>query len=493
MSRKWVPFWIAVLSLLNALLWNEWNLHQLRVEKQELRDNQTVVTLDDVSYLNPPLYYYQHGKAYDTDYQKFSFSIRPPGYGLFYFACLKVAGNHALYLLKWVQLLLFSVSVFCLFQLIEALSKSFYAGLISAILYGIFPISLGFLYYTLSEGITPALLIMGIYLLVNFTQTNKKQMLWLAGITFSFLCIVRPLLGILMPFVLLFFLFLLSQKKTWEKSFRLTFWVMILSLTGVFSWQIIGEIKMGKWLGLHPIYQHEIPGVFRAPHAAVWECFKGWESSSAHFHETIVPFWEETMAGKPFDSSYSKVEKAIPTFVLNTLDLASVKQGFYLYRKAILAQKPFYEKQKVMPAYALNDEVKCVTYFEQLARNFKKKQGLEYHVVTPLKVTKTMIFHSNLSLWIFQHTLRGTWWMETLRLFAYLLHVSLFLLLISALFLLRKEPIIWMVIGVFCYLFYLVYFQRGIEERYTLPILPLLFCFGALSFVKIKERFFARK
>lgn len=493
MTRRWVPFWIAIFSLLFAFLWNEWNLNQMRVEKLALRDNQTVITLDDASYLNPPLYYYQHGKLYGSDYQKFTFSIRPPGYGLFYFACLKLGGSHALFVLKWIQLLLYSLSVYCLFQLVFSLTKQFYLALISAILYGIFPISLGFLYYTLSEGITPALLICGIYMLVKFSKTDKRKWLWLAGLTFSFLCIVRPLLGILMPFILLFFMFLMSQRKTWEKSIRATFWLTFLSLTGVFTWQIVGKIETGKWLGLHPIYQNEIPGVFRAPHQAIWDCFKGWESSSEHFHETIVPFWEASLNGISFEKSYKQVEKEIPKEVISTLGSETVKHGFFLYRKAILVQKTAYENQHILPAYPLKEEEQCVRYFEQLAINYKQHHSFHYHVVTPVKVAKSMVFHSNLSLWIFQHTLRGSWWMETMRAFAYMLHITLFLLLIPSLFLLRREPIIWLALGVFVYLFYLAYVQRGIEERYTLPILSLLFVFSTLSFAKMKKHFFTRK
>jgi hypothetical protein len=100
-----------------------------------------------------------------------------------------------------------------------------------------------------------------------------------------------------------------------------TFLFLSLSISGIATWQIKSKIELGKWLGLHPIYQNEIPGVFRKPHASLWKLFKGWESNGAHFHETIVPFWEATMR---LDTGQKQIDKVIAEIPKNERTITEI-------------------------------------------------------------------------------------------------------------------------------------------------------------------------
>ena len=147
-----------------------------------------------------------------------------------------------------------------------------------------------------------------------------------------------------------------------------------------------------------------------------------------------------------------------------------------------------------MPINLSPIEIESINEFKELSAEYKKAFWLDYHVISPLKVFKTMAFHSNLSLYIFQQTYRGTWWMETMRYLFFTLHSLCFLVMIINLFNFKKEQLLFYGINItaFIYVFYLCYFQRGIEERYTLPILPLLLIgsvlFSKNSYLKIKEK-----
>jgi hypothetical protein len=106
-----------------------------------------------------------------------------------------------------------------------------------------------------------------------------------------------------------------------------------------------------------------------------------------------------------------------------------------------------------------------------------------------------MIFHSNLSLHQFQYAYRGTIWMETLRLLCFGIHSLAFLLLPFAFFALKDARIRLLILGILSYCFYLIYFQRGIEERYTLPLLPFILMIGVMTinysivqFKKVKNK-----
>ena len=142
-----------------------------------------------------------------------------------------------------------------------------------------------------------------------------------------------------------------------------------------------------------------------------------------------------------------------------------------------------------MPSYLLKDERRAMNNFDHLAIKFSSNNLFQYHIQTPLLVSKSMIFHSNLSLHQFQHAYRGTIWMEILRLLCFGIHSLAFLLLPFAFFALKDARIRLLILGILCSCFYLVYFQRGIEERYTLPLLPFVLMIGVMTINYVIVRF----
>ncbi len=494
MLNKLLPIIIAFVALLSAVFWNELNLENLKEAKIPLRNNQTVITEDDASYLNPYLRLYKNGKKNETAFDKFSSSIRPPGYGLIYYLTLKFSGeSNALFVLKIIQCLLFSFSVFCLYELSLFFTKSHWLASLTAIIYGLLPFSIGFLYYTLTEGITPALFIISVYLMVKMTTEKEVrfQLLFLlvAGITFSILLTVRPFLVVFLPIFIVGLFINWFRQKGHKIAILNTFLFLFISLSGIVTWQLKSKVELGKWIGLHPIYQNEIPGVFRKPHASLWELFKGWESNGAHFHETIVPFWEATMTLDTSQNQIDKVIAEIPNKVVKSIGKQELIWAFKLYQRAIIVQKPYFEENKLMPSYLLKEELRAMKNFDRLALKFSSNNLYQYHVQTPILVAKSMIFHSNLSLHQFQHEYRGTLWMEALRLLCFGVHSLAFLLLPFAFFALNDNKIRLLILGILTYCFYLIYFQRGIEERYTLPLLPFILMIGVMTINYIIVRF----
>jgi hypothetical protein len=184
-----------------------------------------------------------------------------------------------------------------------------------------------------------------------------------------------------------------------------------------------------------------------------------------------------------------KVIAEIPKNVVKSIGKQELIWAFRLYQKAIVAQKPYYEKQQLMPSYLLKDERRAMNNFDHLAIKFSSNNLFQYHIQTPLLVSKSMIFHSNLSLHQFQHAYRGTIWMETLRLLCFGIHSLAFLLLPFAFFALKDARIRLLILGILCSCFYLVYFQRGIEERYTLPLLPFVLMIGVMTINYVIVRF----
>jgi hypothetical protein len=480
---------ICVLSFLSALLYNQINLNY--IPDNQLRENETIITNDDVSYIVPPKNYLKTGTWKANSIGKQSYFIRPPGYGIFYLIFIKIADYPlALKLLKVTQLLLFSCSVYWLYFIGFTLLKNKTIALLGSALYGLAPFTIGFLYYTLTEGITPALLLLYIFLLLKaHTKKSKKTksiFYFLASISFAYLVIVRPQLSFFVALIPLFIIndyWSLSIKKMATQI--VVFIIIGFSFWG--AWQYRNYKITNQILPIHPIYYSDGNSFFRPTLKAYWNFVGSWAQEGETAYSYMVPLWENAING---DTSIVYIQKALNTFpdkVIAHFGRSRLTQVFRNYQTTVLYQKPYYEKRMPMPEVLSEIERKTINEFNQLTVEYKNEFWFDYHIRSPLKVFKKMAFHSNLSLYVFQHTYRGNWLMEVVRWLFFIIHSICFVLLIFNLFYFKKSSILSYGINfiVFIYVFYLCYFQRGIEERYTLPILPLLIIGALLFFNKI--------
>jgi len=467
------PIWIiCILSLISALFFNYLNIHHL--PENGLRNGETVITNDDLSYLRPAESFFQTGEWKDKMPGKISYFLRPPGYGILYYFCLLLSKSHALLILKLFQVLLFTLSVYCLFKISVFIIKNDKIALIVSATYGITPFAMGFLSYSLTEGITPALVIFYLHFLIKahtvYSKEARNLHFTIASFIFAYLFITRPVLGILgllLPVVIVY------TYKRWVKK-MLIFGAIAVSFMAI--WQARNYSITNQYVGLHPIYYQDHNSMYRPPLKAFWEFALGWNEDVTKVHSYMIPFWKNTLAGNTSITEVNKVVDQLPDFVTEHFERDKLVKVFQNYQQAILVQKPYYEKSLPMPDYLIEDEQLAVKGFNELTSEFKQHFWFTYYVVAPLKVFKNMAFHSNLSMYIFQSTFRGNYIMEFFRLIFFSLHGLCFIALLVNLILFRKlsalEYLIYLT--AFIYVFYLCFFQRGIEERYTLPILPIL-------------------
>jgi hypothetical protein len=176
---------IVVLAIVSSFFWNEWNLSVLPEELS--RNGVSVYTLDDVSYLRPFDSLYEKGTLGINQYKQYINSIRPPGYGLFYYFHLVLFGVNALKAMMIHQVLLFGVSVFACWKILSHYLQSPWLILFGTAIYGLLPWTMGFHYYTLSEGITSSLVLIGWWLLSAKTEKWGCYKFWGGVFVFAFL------------------------------------------------------------------------------------------------------------------------------------------------------------------------------------------------------------------------------------------------------------------------------------------------------------------
>lgn len=479
---RWFKFkaiWlICLFAFASALTVNQLNLKQLPNDLK--REGTTITTNDDASYLRPAENYINTGEWKDNSLGKRAYFNRPPGYGILYFICLKIAGfDNALTLLKSIQLIFFSFSIFWLFYIAQSLFKSKRTPYFIAILYGLLPFTSGFLFHTLTEAISPALLLYFIYLLFKADNTGilkiKRLYFLVAVLVFAYLLIVRPQLGL---FGILIPIFLLKNYIKYGLN-KLLLKIAVFSFIGlsfITIWQIRNYNITEKYVGIHPIYYEDGNSMFRPTLEAYWGFVGGWAQEGHVAYSYMVPMWKAAING---DASSKYIDSALITFpekVITHFGKERLSIVFRKYQETVLLQKKYYDKSLAMPGELSESETNLIKEFNQLTDEFKSKFWIDYYFVSPAKVFKELAFHSNLSLHIFQKTYRGNPLVEAFRYLCFGIHSLCFVMLLFSLFILKQTDWRLGFINLICfsYVFYLCFFQRGVEERYTLPILPLL-------------------
>ena len=466
----------------------------------EKRENQTIKTSDDYSYLNPAENYINYGEWKQDGASKQSYFVRTPGYGLFYYALLKTIGtSKALSFLKFIQLILFSLSIYCFFYIANHIIQHKVMALIGAIIYGCTPFAIGFLYYTLTEGITPALLLFYIYFLLKAYNKkhlgSAKQFYYLiASIVFAYLLITRPVLGV---FGLLFPLILVKDYYNYsiKKMVASLFVFGLISISLISAWEIRNYRIVNQYVGIYSIYYPDNNSIYRPTLEQFWNFNKSWGVEGHVYHSYSAPFWLETIKGDTTNLYINKIIDAFPTYVVDFYGEQRLYQVMKKYQASIIFQKQFYDKGLPMPMKTPQLEQEVVFEFKKMTTEFKEKFWFQYHISTPSKVFKTMAFHSNLSLYIFQHTYRGYFLMETVRVIFVGIHALAFISILISLLLFKKNDALSNILSLllFTYIFFLCYYQRGIEERYTLPILPLLLISLLSVLKKIQSMILSRR
>jgi len=474
-------FIIALLSLLSAWSINEINLSALRKDAStsfELRENETIITADDASYIAPAQNLLKTGELKNNLNDKSAYFLRPPGYSYWLILHGGVKTASQLKLLKFSQLLLFSLSVYCLFFIAFTYLNSKRLAIITTSIYGISTIASGFLYYTLTEAITPALVIFFVFGLIQAKEQKnikRKQLFYfLSSLLFAFIFITRPVLGV---FALGLFAFLFVDFRNNKKQLIVNLSVAsLIAFTPMAIWQIRNTKIADQYVGLHPVYfnQHSA-SVFRPTHKALWELCKGWGETGANFHSYFGKFWNAGINGDTSLTQRQKMLNHFPSHIVTLLGEKPIDEMLKSYQTSILHQKRYFESKKLMPLEIPEIERQTISKIEVLVSKYKSDAWFEYYVKSPLKVFKTLAFHSNLSLYVYQKTFRGNLIMEALRIFAYAIHVIAFCFLILSLF--AKKTIDYkslFSITILIYVGYLIFIQRGIEERYTLPVFALV-------------------
>lgn len=433
---------IALAGTFLAVFWQELNASFLDAAGNDRYG--LIETADESSYLSPPKNLIDHGFWADNSIGLSRYYQRPPGYGMIFGIFYFLMGKQALLGLKILQIVAFLFTLYYSGKILHHLTKNDKWSFISTTILAIIPIYSGFMYYTLTEALTPFLLIWSIH---SYLTTHSILRI---SLPFAFLLLVRPQL-VIFPLVMIL-LSLLKKEKMRAISIAIAFLPLLV-------WTLRTTIIAGQYQGIHPIYSDTNISLYRPGHAALTDLFKIWEGNGEQFHETIACI-SHTHDNNALEKCCNHVPKA------------------YMEKtKPLLAQ---FNRLLHRKDYGLSEEFKIqerifVQKVNATREELVRQNRFTYHVITPFKSAVYLLSKSQLNLFIYQETFRGNILMELIRWISLLL-INLGMLSLVVQVLRRRTQLIAVLsFASLTYFFYLIYFQRMNEERYLSPLLPLLF------------------
>jgi hypothetical protein len=453
---------IAFVGTILAIFWQELNTYYLH--NTDSNRFGMIQTADEASYLTPPINYLSEGVWADNSDGITRFYQRPPGYGSIYMICTLILGKYAMLGIKITQILGYFFSILLIGKISILLLPKQKLALTAALITALLPMYSGFMYYTLTEGLTPVLTLWTIYSYLNFNPSKKP---FAVIVSTSLLILVRP------QMILLPFLFIVYHLLKREKKLAL---VISLGLIPFALWQLRTFSISKEIPGLHPIYSSHNNTLFRPSHEAMTNLFRIWESDGEQFHSAIA-----AIKNNKLDDALS----AVP------VDFHAVVKPIFAEYERVLNSKYSFKSREFFAA-----EKKMIKQTNAVIHSLKKENKFLTHIKTPLESARYLLSKSQMNLYIFQDSLRGNPFIELLRILSVLL-INLGFLVAFMLFFRFKFNELTVLSAFICLtFFYLIYIQRLNEERYLTPFLPLLLIclLHGLDTIKniIQTRFFVK-
>jgi hypothetical protein len=451
----------------------------------EWLSNDKIKTTDDASYLRPADNFIESGIWKDNSLGNSSYYQRTPGYGILYLVFKIFFNNNAIGFLVFFQTFLYGIGVYLFGKLIFILTDNQNLSIVSQIIYGFLPASYGFIFYNITEGITPFLMILFMYIsVITIKKGFKISNLVFISFLFLFILLVRPQLlpfSFVYPVTLLYY-YGFNKPIVFSIMFFLT-----ISFLGISLWFVRGYQISHEFIGLLPIYSRTNNSQYRPTHKALGELYKVWEYQPQNLHSALVPIWNNSIKGKLLKKDIDNAVNRIPIKVFKYISKNNWENLFKDYQKTIFQQKKYYDLQQKMPNEILKSEEAFILKVKNYENDLKKEMKLDYYLLTPIKSYKKTAIHSNLNLQIFQSIYRGNFLIEILRWFSLIIFSgSVFISLWLWMF--RIDILIRLIsFSIFSYTFYLIFFQRMNETRYMSPIFPIALILTIYFINKIKK------
>jgi hypothetical protein len=495
---------IFFLGLFFSLLINNINTSILKcsltenINTKSLVNNSTVWSIDNKWYL-PHIENIKNGHGYTLNSNEPEMRVRrTPVYPIFYGIHYYLFGKEKSFLfITFSQVLLFAISSLLIALCVYNFSKNKKWAIITGVCYALSPFIASYNYYTITEAISPSLVVVTLYSLSLYYINKKPYYLILSGILIGVSFLNRPSTGLLLP--ALAFPLLLVNNNLKESIIKTS--LLTLGFVAFISPWVIRNYKVtkGEIILAEKIY-HGAPMDFGKAHIELRSLLNTVinpaDLSTEALSTNLIKHERNSKAANDLKENYMN---SLPNHFYEICPRKDLKKGIDLLHIDLLEKEklkldnPRIKRAKL---FNLESENKAYLYIKSLKTNYKIKSPFQYYILTPLHLLKGIIFNSNSSnigslnpksneLTIIQ---------KVLKTIMYVLNALLFLTLIPFNIFCenRQLKIIINVYSISTILFFILVF-RNYEMRYFLPIFPVLYIALGFFINKLWEYYSSNK
>lgn len=419
-----------------------------------------IYTADEPSYFRPAQNWLETGVWKDNFEGNSSFFQRPPGYGIFYLVHELIFGKYSYLGLLISQFSLFFGSIILFAKLLKELQVNnsyFFWGATS--IFALFPMFNGFVGYGLTESITPFLLLATYYFGMKFEELNKFK--WLFVAISAFLILVRPQMALIVIGFIIY--------KIIEKKYRSAL-IGLISFVPMIIWFTRILIIAPDDFSIHPIYSYTNQNDYRPSHRALTNLARIWEWKSDRFHQ---------MVGSIKNGAINQGLKNVPNQFRE-----EVRPIFLTYHDLQVSLLDSTRTADEKKSLIIDFEDKC----QSIEKKLRKENAVTYYAEVPIKSGIEMLSKSQMNLNVFQDKWRGISLVELMRVLSVLLINCSLILVFIFLVKSRIEFTSVLAICILLTLFYYFFIQRLNEERYLVPLLPIIFIIGTFGLFKLVQK-----
>lgn len=482
-------FFAFIVVIIYAIALNEWNintiskLNNVNANTRSLVHNYAIFSIDNEWYL-PQIKNLLVGKGFTSNPEREHYDVRrTPVYPLFYgFHYLLFGEVNSFFFIRFTQIIIFALATIALFFATFNFTKNKKIAFVIAIIYGFNPTLVSYLYFTITEAISPSLVCFLFYFLSRCYINNKKQDWFFTGLFFAMAALCRPAIFFFAP--ALFFAFIYINRKSF-KIILLNGLFVLLGCIMLFLPHIVRNyiVTNGDLVILEKYYGGD-PMDLGIPNIKLRDWISCWKNPANYSSEVI----SNTIKVSILYDSTSTQEKVVTqlitklpkeaTMVNNKEDIINAYGLLYNYYYAIIK-----EYSNVEIAFA---EQKSIAKFQALKDEFIEKKPFQYYIKTPVQIFSSVVFQSNASTISMLDNYETSTIKKLVKMILYLLNVFLFFAIVGNLLYVRKYTFIYSVslIYIAITVLYITYNFRYFEVRYLIPIFPCMYILGAIFIVE---------
>lgn len=484
-----------VISLaLYIFIWNKWNIDYIRSNSLKdknyatwsLAHNSTIFSIDNYWYTSQ-IKNYLNKEGFTVNPHKHHYTVRrTPVYPIFYGIHYLLFGEaKSYYFIRFTQVFIFILATFALLMAAYNFTGNNKMAWLAAIMYGFNPTLVTYLYYTITEALSPSLVCFLLYFLSLAYKHHRKRDWMAAGFVFALGALCRPSI-VFISFSIGFMLFYLYRNKKYLcVKFGLYF---TLGAGLLFAPHIVRNfiVTKGEVVVLEKYYGD--PMDYGMPNIALRKWISCWMNPADFSSEKI----SNAMISHITTGQQANREAFIRHIVDELPERATIVNSEQSVSAALHTLYQYYElKNAPIKNESIDslDKAACNELL-QLEEEIKEKAPFQVYVITPILILKSIIIQSN----AYPIPALDNYQLNPVKIIIkgilLLLNIFLFASLLAGLIWMRKHK--WLF--VFCALYvltsftYIIFILHYFEARYLIPIFPVLYITGAIYGYHIAKR-----